>query len=278
MTELARLKNISNKLLLPLMVVLVLLLPDNIQAGSDGVCSGKPIKFEELLFDPKRLELSGSSGEVFRLSGILLIAQGDFSATIGEQTNSRIAVLTNRLFGSGKVTNMISAGNRDRFGRQPVNVYLQQPSGRTWLQEELVKYGLAIVHPEKDGDECTILLLSAEIDARKMRRGIWKSDNPVIMKANDIDWQARSNSYQLVEGKVVSVGKTRKRVYLNFGTNWQEDFTVVIANKYIKRFKDGIGDFDTLAGKTIRIRGWLASDRGPLIEVYYPGQIELELD
>jgi len=33
-----------------------------------------------------------------------------------------------------------------------------------------------------------------------------------------------------------------------------------------------------LSGKLVRVRGWMIKNRGPLIEIYHPGQIEIEIE
>ncbi len=99
-----------------------------------------------------------------------------------------------------------------------------------------------------------------------------------MMSAQSGDWRAKVNAFTIVEGLVLSVGQAGSRIYLNFGNNWQRDFTVIVAKRNAKRFKGMIGNLKELAGRKIRVRGWMVSDRGPMIEVYYPGQIELDVD
>lgn len=264
--------------LLPVGLVLIVLISMEARAGSDDVCFGKPLDIEGLTFDRKINGFVDKNGLKYRLSNILLAGRGDFFATIDKQTGENIDHLIGEFLRNTTKTQVSAAGDQDRYGRQPVDVFAMRQLEKRWLQQELVRNGMAIVHPEVKEGKCTKRLFVAENEARKMQRGIWRADNTVIMAANDKNWQLRKDRYQLVDGRVLSVGKTRKRVYLNFGTYWQEDFTVVIANKHIKRFNSAIGEFDTLAGKAVRIRGWLVSNRGPQIEVYYPGQIELELE
>ncbi len=67
----------------------------------------------------------------------------------------------------------------------------------------------------------------------------------------------------------------RKRTYLNFGADWRSDFTVSLAPKVRKLFEaEGIDPLSS-RGKLVRVRGWLKSYNGPLIEATHPEQIEV---
>ena len=74
------------------------------------------------------------------------------------------------------------------------------------MQLELVNAGLAMVHPGLNSPICDAWLFVAEKAARNMKKGIWASGKSIIMAADDENWQSRVQSYQLVEGKIVSVG------------------------------------------------------------------------
>jgi hypothetical protein len=67
----------------------------------------------------------------------------------------------------------------------------------------------------------------------------------------------------------------RKRTYLNFGADWRSDFTITIAPKDRRLFEaDGIDPL-IYQGKRVRVRGWLKSYNGPLIDATHPEQIEV---
>jgi len=165
----------------------------------------------------------------------------------------------------------------DRYGR--LALYLYSNAG-LWqlLQQQLIESGLAFVRTDDFSNNhlsCFTELLRAEKKAEENRAGIWYDKNMVIMPSNDRNWLAKTDAYRIVEGMVLSVGQTGSRFYLNFGRDWQSDFTVIVAKRIAKRFNRTVGDIESLAGKKIRIRGWMHSNRGPMIEVYHPGQIEL---
>jgi len=78
-----------------------------------------------------------------------------------------------------------------------------------------------------------------------------------------------------VEGRVMDVAVVRGRTFLNYGSDWRSDFTVSIAARDWRRFEDSGISADDYLGRRIRVRGWLKSRNGPMIDVTHPEQIEV---
>jgi micrococcal nuclease len=74
---------------------------------------------------------------------------------------------------------------------------------------------------------------------------------------------------------VLDVGKGSGRLYLNFAPDWRSDFTISIERKDAASFTSAGLDPAALAGKRLRVRGWLAWRNGPMIETTHPEQVEL---
>ncbi|MEJ2340506.1 MAG: hypothetical protein P8Y15_16660, partial [Gemmatimonadales bacterium] len=53
------------------------------------------------------------------------------------------------------------------------------------------------------------------------------------------------------------------------------DFTIVIERRNLKHFVDRGRRLVELAGKRVRVRGWLKRRNGPMITVTHPEQIEI---
>lgn len=156
----------------------------------------------------------------------------------------------------------------DRHGRLLVHVF----DGATWLQASIVGEGLARVATRADMHRCAAPLLADESAARAAKRGLWSDIAYRIRKPDELD--ADIGTFQIVEGKVLSVKQSRDRTFLNFGADYRTDFTVTIERRDAKRMtKEGVA-LETLAGKTIRVRGWLTRLNGPEIEVTHKEQIE----
>ena len=85
---------------------------------------------------------------------------------------------------------------------------------------------------------------------------------------------AEQGHFALVEGKVVSVRESGATIYLNFGRRWSTDFTVTILKRNARSFTAAGLEPKTLAGRRVRVRGWIEERGGPWIEATRPEQIE----
>lgn len=169
----------------------------------------------------------------------------------------------------------IAGGGRsaDRHGR--LHAHLFREDG-LWLQGALVDAGLARVYSFADSRACVGALLASEAAARADRRGLWGSAAGEILPAEPPDRAlADVGRFAIVEGEVLTVGERRLRTYLNFGTYWNVDFTVIITGRDRDRIAEAGMDLGSLAGRMVRVRGWLFSDRGPAVAVTHPEQIEI---
>ena len=178
---------------------------------------------------------------------------------------------------SNKTVELRFGGRRtDRHGYLLAQVFVVSGGKRLWLQDELVGKGLARVYSLPDNLACTPELLTSEGKARAKRFGLWASSAYRIQDARDEKRLDRLiHTYQLVEGTVLAVGEGSAWLYLNFSDDWRRDFTVSIARKHVRAFAAAGLDPKSLAGKRVRVRGWLAWRNGPSIEASHPEQIEL---
>lgn len=80
--------------------------------------------------------------------------------------------------------------------------------------------------------------------------------------------------YVIFEGEVLSVGNRTRRTYLNFGRRWSQDVTVVIEARDRERF-GGADDLEALAGRRVRVRGFVEERGGPMVTARHKGQIEV---
>ena len=80
-------------------------------------------------------------------------------------------------------------------------------------------------------------------------------------------------TFQIIEGTILQAADVRGTIYLNFGEDWRTDFTVSIRKRARKTFVNE--DPASWNGRKIRVRGWLKSRNGPMIEATHAEQIEL---
>ena len=152
----------------------------------------------------------------------------------------------------------------DRYGRLLAHVYL--PDQRN-VQQLLLRQGMAAsvaVGRNLGNVDC---YLAAERQAEK--RGIWSL--PRFQGLATMSLPAGIKGFQVIQGKVVRVGESRKSYWLNF------------AGKVAARIdKSDLGAFENrlhlpeLQGKTIKLRGWLYPYKGQKqLRVYHPALIEV---
>ena len=79
----------------------------------------------------------------------------------------------------------------------------------------------------------------------------------------------------MIEGRILDAAQVKGTVYLNFGADWRQDFTVSIDYKSLKRFGEMTPHPRDWSGRAIRVRGWLSKRNGPMIKASHPEQIEL---
>ena len=163
---------------------------------------------------------------------------------------------------------------RDRHGRLLAQLYAVGDGGaELWIQGALLEAGMARVYSFADNRVLVQEMLVLEAQARAQRRGIWAHPYYAIRAPEAA--AAHVGSFQLVEGRVLEAAVVRGRAYLNFGADWREDFTVTLAPGVRRRFEaEGIDPRDYQAAR-VRVRGWLKSFNGPMIEVTHPEQIEV---
>ncbi len=160
---------------------------------------------------------------------------------------------------------------RDRHGR--LLAHLFDEDGR-WIQGELLRRGLARVYSFPDNRALVAEMLALEREARAAGRGIWT--DPFYRVRGPDGLERLLDTFQLVEGRVRAVAVVRGRGYLNFGADWRTDFTVVVPPRHRRLFEaEGIDLKATYEGRRVRVRGWLKSFNGPMIEATHPEQIEL---
>jgi endonuclease YncB( thermonuclease family) len=159
---------------------------------------------------------------------------------------------------------------QDRHGRILAHLYDQDG---LWIQGALLERGLARVYSFADNRALVAQMLARERQARGERLGIWGQAFYGIRDAQEV-WN-HIGSFQLVEGRVREAAKVKGRVYLNYGADWRRDFTVTLAPAVRRRFEaEGIDPL-TYGGRRLRVRGWVESYNGPMIEITHPEQIEL---
>jgi micrococcal nuclease len=224
------------------------------------------------VIDGETLKLS--DGRIVRLIGAKAPApplgwRGDDPWPLVEESKRALDRLA-----SGKQVELKFGGRRsDRYDHVLAQVFGNDKP--IWLQEELVSEGLARVYSFPDNRACIAELLAREREVRAKHLGVWGSSAYRIESADNVERLGRlTQSFQL-EGKVAKVGERGGRIYLNFADNWRSDFTISIERKDVPAFAAAGIDLKGLAGKHVRVRGWIEWRNGPMIAATHPEQLGL---
>ena len=204
----------------------------------------------------------------------LLLADGrELRLAAIEVTDGSRAAL--QALAAGRELRLAKLGpDRDRYGR--LVAFAFAGGAQQSVQELLLAQGAARVSARVGDKACADALLATEAKARAARRGLWADPNfaPLAVE-NRARLQGERGHFTLVEGKILSVRASGGTIYLNFGRRWARDFSVIILHRNARSFAAAGLAPKALAGRHVRVRGWLEQRRGPVIEADAPEQIEL---
>ncbi len=171
---------------------------------------------------------------------------------------------------AGKVVHFYCEGETTTMSGDRI-AHVQLPNGN-WLQHDLLMAGAVFVFPRAGHNTGLPSLYEAELSARSTKNGLWNGMD-ILASAQDY---IPSGWFKIVAGSVQSAKKVGKRVFLNFGGNWREDFTVEIPSPTLRQFdKTGLNPL-AMENRQIEVRGWVTWKGGPHILLETPGQIRLQ--
>jgi micrococcal nuclease len=156
----------------------------------------------------------------------------------------------------------------DRYGRLLGYCFVNE----TFVNAKLLEEGYAVLYTKPPNIKYVDLFVKLQKKARKEKRGIWGSYQII----DHTQAGQYINQIRTVRGRVVSTYQSEKCVFLNFGRDWRNDFTVVIFNNALKFFYErGINPLTFYRGKTIEVSGRIRKYNGPEIIVNIPDEITI---
>ncbi|MDH3579497.1 MAG: thermonuclease family protein, partial [Hyphomicrobiales bacterium] len=217
------------------------------------------------------------SGETVRLTGVLAPeAPAWWKGPGAWGPAARAAQALERLVAGRRVGLAIEPRMHDRHKRLLAHLFIADGPERLWVQGRLVAGGHARAFSLGGAQACMRALQAREARARGSQAGLWRHSWYAIVGAGETAQLARRRySFQIVEGLIVSVGRTRSWTFLNFGADYKTDFTVAIKARDRRSFGGSDVDLENLAGRRVRVRGWVERWNGPVIKATRPEQIEL---
>ncbi len=210
-----------------------------------------------------------TDGSEIRLAGILA-ADPDTQGADDASAQSRNG-LRAQLAGKS-ITLAVGTPERDRYGRLVAQVF----ANGAWVQGPLLKAGLVRADPDIVSADCASMTLAAEEEARRARAGRW-GDGAFTVTTSDALVAAakrKAGSFQIVEGTILTASVIKGRAYFNFGADRRTDFSVTISPEDMKNFRRAKFDVKALAGRRVRVRGWVELYNGPELEIATPAAVE----
>lgn len=156
----------------------------------------------------------------------------------------------------------------DRHGNNTSIVWLSS-NKQTSLQSILLEKGLArlAVYDQSISVDLHQNWQEAETNARQQKRGIWAFSHFDIAAPQTV----QPYRFQIIEGIITDIHESQKTIFLNFGEDWKEDFTILIKPNL---WKDSAWVRPEI-GQTIQIRGWVETYYGPMIKMHSPYQLKI---
>jgi endonuclease YncB( thermonuclease family) len=214
--------------------------------------------------------LTLADGKILRLAGLIapvapLSMSKDAPWPAAEAARQALADLA-----LGQTITLRAAQDKpDRHGRLVGQAMLGEG---TWLQRDLLRQGRDRLELTRDLAPVAPMLLKAEADARRHHRGLWRL--PIYaVRAPDHLTARDTGGFVLVEGRVLSVAPTHESTFLDFAEDWHHGFTVRIPHAVLQR-ADGF-DPAALEGQRVRVRGWLAYEGRPILDLEDIAALEL---
>lgn len=195
------------------------------------------------------------------------------AASVGLAARDALATL---LASTEVVLRQAEPQRTDRYGRVVAFASTAREGVERSVQGDLIAAGLTRVAARVGNRGCAAELLARESAARSAKLGLWAGSYYDLLDAgNPAAVLAAQGRFALVEGQVVSVRESGATIYVNFGRRWTEDFTVTILKRNARNFAAAGLNPKILAGRRVRVRGWIEERGGPWIEAARPEQIEI---
>ncbi len=222
--------------------------------------------------------LALNDGSLVRIAGILppSAPAGDLAIAGGEWPPLQAATAALERLVIGKTVALAErTPKKDRYGRLRTDLLLVGETPPLSFAVQIVRAGHARVYLFDKDRVCADALFAAEAAARREAVGLWRLEayrGRPSSRPREIALLA--GQLVIVEGRVLDVGESHGRSYLNFGSRWREDLTIVISRRLTTRFRKLGIDIGGLGGKRVRVRGFVAVDRGPLIRLTVVDHLE----
>ena len=183
---------------------------------------------------------------------------------------------------SGRKNSKNKAHHTNRMGHRLGHIV--RAKDQLWAQGVLLGRGYARLRTTRGHSQPILKLRHAQNVAIHHGYGLWGASDDNKERGNKEGYRILSpemageylHSYQIIEGKIASISSVRNVIYLNFGANWREDFTVSIPANLRQDVQNFLrSDPLQWQGKYLRVHGWIEDYNGPYVKIDHPERLEL---
>ena len=150
------------------------------------------------------------------------------------------------------------AGEPDRWGRIPANIFLKESSGAPrafWLQAGLTQHGWAALWPGKLAAGCLAQLLAAERRAIVATRGIWTAEaQSAALASVHHEAEAALGRRLVTILRVRSVREGQLGAFVNFVPSLHGSPAVFLSKRQMEAYRHAQSDPFSWQGKRVLLR------------------------
>ena len=212
------------------------------------------------------------TGEILRLSGLNM---PDYNAeTPGIYSLLTIDILQDLLLGQDVTLYQTPDKKTGRQNRMKQHLaHIETTDHKIWVQGLLLQLGLAQVRTTANTPQLAKAMYNLERRARDQKTGIWSDEKHAPRTPNTL--KDAIGSVKIITGRVHSTATHNGRIYINFGPDWQSDFTIIINPEDKGNFYRAGIDPLSWNNKRIEVRGWVDEYNGPVINLSHPEAIQI---
>jgi endonuclease YncB( thermonuclease family) len=222
------------------------------------------------VIDPLRLQLA--NGKIIQLSGVEIPDLDPHEP--GERAAAALAAMKPLLENKNARlyrTRDPKRGRVNRMGHElgHVETAYEEP---IWIQGWLISEGYARARPDAANPEMAAAMQSLEDTARTDKKGLWA--DPVYAVRTPETAGELTGRYGMVEGTIYATAMNNNNIFLNFGPDWRNDFTIGLDSPIRRAFTKANLDPLQFTRRKIRVRGWVENYNGPFIRLTDISQLQ----
>ena len=219
---------------------------------------GDSVELDRLSAGAHARVASALSGDTLKLATGTELRLAGIEAPHGSEPYAlESRALLQRLAAGQDIEKLYGGARQDPTGREVAQARVSR--GRRWLEGEMLRAGAARVRTFADNRALAKRMLDLEADARRNKRGLWALPAYQVRLPEEV--APNSQDFEVVEGRVVRVGRTGATTYLDFSQDWRRGLSVHVPRSAVDDFDLANRNLPSLQGRLIRVRGMVRDGR-----------------